>query len=197
MVMQSFARRKQGAYMVYVKMVNCHNRSSFYKFKFHVYQEKPSDPVLACEQALHFGDIVKSRRARGTHARGETRLARSNRKACSQANPVHYRGFVLSGGTFVQSPCACVFITRGDPQYTRFDYVSKHARFCDWAVRSTSERRSRYVTFPWQQNFWMTSNRKSHLKVYSHQFKLHRSFSISFNLANLGEIFFGTICNVI
>ena len=132
---------------------------------------------------------------RGARTREERpgSLARSNRKACSQANPVHYGGFVLSGGTFVQSPCACVFNTRGDPQYTRFDHVSKHARFCDCAVRS------RYVTFPWQQNFWMTTNRKSHLKVYSHYFKLHRSFSISFNLANLGEIFFGTIhvCNVI
>ena len=37
---------------------------------------------------------------------------------------------------------------------------------------------------------------KSRLKVYSHYFKLHRSFSISFNLASLGEIFFGTVCNV-
>ena len=61
------------------------------------------------------------------------------------------------------------------------------------------ERRSRYVTLPWKQNFWMTTNRLSHLhvKVYSHYFKLHRSYSISFNLANLGEIFFGTVSIVI
>ena len=44
---------------------------------------------IACEQALHLGDIVKSTRARGT--REETRLplaarfARQNRRACSQA----------------------------------------------------------------------------------------------------------------
>ena len=50
------------------------------------------------------------------------------------------------------------------------------------------ERRSRYVTLPWQQNFWMTTNRKSTSKVISHCFKLHRS-SISFNLSNVGEIF--------
>ena len=38
----------------------------------------------------------------------------------------------------------------------------------------------------------MTTSRLSHLhvKVYSHYFKLHRSYSISFNLANL---FFGTV----
>ena len=32
---------------------------------------------------------------------------------------------------------------------------------------------------------------KKHLKVYSHYFKLHRSYSISFNLANYGEISLG------
>ena len=37
----------------------------------------------------------------------------------------------------------------------------------------------------------------SHLKVYSHYFKLHRSYSVSFNLANLGAIFFGTLSIVI
>ena len=30
----------------------------------------------------------------------------------------------------------------------------------------------------------MTANRKSHLKDYWHYFKLHQSYSISFNLAN-------------
>ena len=30
------------------------------------------------------------------------------------------------------------------------------------------ERRSGYVTLPWWQNFWMTTNR--HFKVYSHYF---------------------------
>ena len=48
---------------------------------------------------------------------------------------------------------------------------------------------SRYVTLPWQQHFWMTTNWKSHLKIYSHYFKPHQSYSISFNLANLGENF--------
>ena len=33
--------------------------------------------------------------------------------------------------------------------------------------------------------------------VYSHYFKLHQSYSISFNLANLGEIFFETLSIVI
>ena len=31
------------------------------------------------------------------------------------------------------------------------------------------------------------------LKIYSHYFILRRSYSVSFNLANLGEIFFGTV----
>ena len=35
------------------------------------------------------------------------------------------------------------------------------------------------------------------LKVYSHFFKLHRSYSISFNFANLGEVFFGIVSIVI
>ena len=35
------------------------------------------------------------------------------------------------------------------------------------------------------------------LKVYSHYFKPYRSYSISFNLANLGEIFFGTVSIII
>ena len=37
--------------------------------------------------------------------------------------------------------------------------------------------------------FWMTTIKKCHLKVYSHYFKLHWSYSISFNLANLGKNF--------
>ena len=173
----------------------------FYKFKFQVYQEKPSDPELACEQALHLGDIVKSRRARGTHAR--TLRERLGSRASSQANLVHYRGFVFSGGHFRLKPLCFRFhcgslITREIPHYTRFNHVSKHARFCDCAVRkSTIEKRSRFVTFPRQQNFWTTTNRRSHLQVYSQYFKLHRSYSVSFNLENLDEIFFGTICNVI
>ena len=39
----------------------------------------------------------------------------------------------------------------------------------------------------------MTTNRKRHLKVNSRCFKLHRSYSISFNFANIGEIFSGWI----
>ena len=50
------------------------------------------------------------------------------------------------------------------------------------------ERRSRYVTLPWKQNFWISTNRKFTKKVNSHCFKLHRSYSISFNLSNAGEI---------
>ena len=59
--------------------------------------------------------------------------------------------------------------------------------------RALTERGLCYVMLPWKQNFWMTTNQKSHLKVYLHYFKLHRSYSISFNLADLGEIFFGTV----
>ena len=75
--------------------------------------------------------------------------------------------------------------------------------FCAWgmgmftSVYQIAIERNRYVTLRWQQNFWMTTNRKSHLKVYSHYFKLHRSYSISFNLANLGKIFPGTVSIVI
>ena len=43
--------------------------------------------LVACEQALHLGDIVKSTRARGTRERSRAgRFARSNRRACSQAS---------------------------------------------------------------------------------------------------------------
>ena len=37
----------------------------------------------------------------------------------------------------------------------------------------------------------------SHLKVHSYYFKLHRSYSNSFNLANFGEIFFATVSIVL
>ena len=53
------------------------------------------------------------------------------------------------------------------------------------------ERRSHYVRFPWKQTFWMTTNRKRHQKkVNSHCLKLHGSYSVSFNLSNVGEIIF-------
>ena len=64
---------------------------------------------LACEEALHLGDIVKSRRARGT--REETRkreycslapsraarFARLKRRACSQASAGLYFVMQLKG----------------------------------------------------------------------------------------------------
>ena len=49
--------------------------------------------------------------------------------------------------------------------------------------------RSRYVTLPWLQNFSMTTKWKFTKKVNSHCFKLHRYYSVSFNLSNVGEIF--------
>ena len=55
------------------------------------------------------------------------------------------------------------------------------------------ERRSRFVTLPWKRNFWMMTNRKGHSKVCLQYFKLVLSYSLSFYLANLGEIFFGGI----
>ena len=47
------------------------------------------------------------------------------------------------------------------------------------------------LLLPWQRD--VTTS----LKVFSHYFKLYRSYSVSFNLANLGEIFFGTVSIVI
>ena len=44
---------------------------------------------------------------------------------------------------------------------------------------------------------FLDDNKLSHLKAYLHYFKLHQSYLISFNLANLGEIFFGTVSIVI
>ena len=40
-------------------------------------------------------------------------------------------------------------------------------------------------------------NNKPIKSLYSNYFKLNRSYSISFNLATLGEIFFGTVSIVI
>ena len=56
---------------------------------------------------------------------------------------------------------------------------------------------SLYVTLPWYIAKFLDDDNKpiKPLKSTSdsHYYKLHRSYSVSFNLANLGEIFFGTI----
>ena len=46
--------------------------------------------------------------------------------------------------------------------------------------RSAIERRSRYVTLPRKQNFWMTTNPNCHLKSDSHCFKLYVTCHLSF-----------------
>ena len=43
---------------------------------------------------------------------------------------------------------------------------------------NTPERRSRFVTLPWKQNFWITTTRKRHLK---NEFALFQTSSILFN----------------
>ena len=43
---------------------------------------------------------------------------------------------------------------------------------------NTPERRSRFVTLPWKQNFWMTTTRKRHLKS---EFALFQTSLILFN----------------
>ena len=57
------------------------------------------------------------------------------------------------------------------------------------------------ITFIWQNSEEKSSRHVTmvakFLVVYSHYFKLHRSYSISFILANLGEIFSGTVSIVI
>ena len=55
------------------------------------------------------------------------------------------------------------------------------------------KRRNRYVTLPWYQKFLDDYKPKIHLKREFHCFKLHRSFSVSFNLSKFGEIFLGGI----
>ena len=46
-------------------------------------------------------------------------------------------------------------------------------------------------------NFLDDNKPISDLKVYLHYFKLHRSYSISFKLENVDEIFFGTVSIVV
>ena len=74
-----------------------------------------------------------------------------------------------------------------------FENLNFLCGFSDFTISECNpiERRTHYVTLPWQQDFWMTTNQKSHLKVYSHYFKLQQSYSISFNLANLGKFSLG------
>ena len=62
-------------------------------------------------------------------------------------------------------------------------------RSSSWAAEGRS--RLRHVAIV--AKFLDDNKPLSDLKVYLHYFKLHRSYSISFNLANLGEIFFGTV----
>ena len=70
--------------------------------------------------------------------------------------------------------CSCC---SGSPfQLPRYPYIF-HLIYFDLSI----ERRSRYVTLSWQQNFWMTTNRKRHLKS---EFALLQTSSIlsSFHL---------------
>ena len=76
--------------------------------------------LLACEQALHFGGVVKSRRARGTReetrkrGRGRelkgsraVRLTRPNRTACSRAKLLHVVAVVFADSViYVKDLCA-------------------------------------------------------------------------------------------
>ena len=55
------------------------------------------------------------------------------------------------------------------------------------------ERTSRYDTLPWQKNFGWQQTKKITQKVNSLCYKLHRSYSILFNLANVRELFSGWI----
>ena len=47
-----------------------------------------------------------------------------------------------------------------------------------WINQFGEDRRSRYVTLPWYQNFWMTTNRKHHLRS---EFALFQTSTILFN----------------
>ena len=80
-------------------------------------------------------------------------------------------------------------------------YIPSHSNLRIWhsgLASSGREQKREVVTSRchgskisrWQQA-------KKSLKVHSHYFKLHRSYPNSFNLANLGEIFFGTVSIVI
>ena len=63
-------------------------------------------------------------------------------------------------------------------------------RSSSWAA----ERRSRLRHVAIVANFLDDNKPISDLKkVYLHYFKLHRSYSISFKLENVDEIFFGTV----
>ena len=53
-------------------------------------------------------------------------------------------------------------------------------------ISAVIEKRSRYLTLPWYQNFWMTTNRKTSLKTVSDfidlvQFKLICQMSAKFS----------------
>ena len=58
-------------------------------------------------------------------------------------------------------------------------------------VGSKKEKLLRHVAMV--AKFLDDNKPKKSLKVHSHYFKLHRSYSNSFNLANVGEIFLGTV----
>ena len=66
-------------------------------------------------------------------------------------------------------------------------------RSSSWAA----ERRSRLRHVAIVAKFLDDNKPISHLKVHSHYFELHRSYSISFNLESVDEIFFGTVSIVI
>ena len=73
--------------------------------------------------------------------------------------------------------CSCC---SGSPfQLPRYPYIF-HLIYFDLSI----ERRSRYVTLSWQQNFCLTRNRKLHLKS---EFALLQTSSILFNFIKFGK----------
>ena len=48
------------------------------------------------------------------------------------------------------------------------DFVRRKVMLITLGTKGLTERRSRHVTLPLQQNFWMKTNRKRHLKSESH-----------------------------
>ena len=66
-------------------------------------------------------------------------------------------------------------------------------RSSSWAA----ERRSRLRHVAVVAKFLDDNKPISDLKVYLHYSKLHRSYSVSFKLGNVDEIFFGTVSIVV
>ena len=100
----------------------------------------------------------------------------------------------ISANEVCSSGCVCFYAKNGVPceQTLRIVLLARRAKEGELAAIRVRDREDKSLRhFAMAEKFWMTTNQKNTQKVNLLCYKLHRSYSILFNLANLRELFSG------